>query len=71
MSTIIFISFPGDVNEALDYYSKGVTELEKGVSYSVHAQGTIIIHEAPENKFSGKGVWHFNVHIIYVTRGSK
>lgn len=29
----------GDVNKALDYYSKGVTELERGISYNIHAQG--------------------------------
>ena len=30
---------PGEVPEALDYYSKGVTELEKGVSYRIDAHG--------------------------------
>lgn len=29
----------GDVSMALDYYSKGVAELEKGVSYRIHAKG--------------------------------
>ena len=36
---IILTPFVGDVNAAIDFYSKGVAELEKGVSYHIHAKG--------------------------------
>ena len=35
----ILSSLVGDKNAAIDYYSKGVTELERGISYRVHAKG--------------------------------
>ena len=35
------VSCAGDKNAAIDYYSKGVTELEKGIGYDIHAKGTL------------------------------
>lgn len=42
----------GDKNAAIDYYSKGVAELEKGISYQVHAQGAGI-NTTIVDKFQG------------------
>ncbi len=36
-------SHSGEKAEALDWYSKGVAELEKGVTLEIHVEGTICI----------------------------
>ena len=33
---------PGDKAEALDMYSRGVTELEKGINMDITAKGTLL-----------------------------
>ncbi len=38
-----FLLLTGDKSAAIDYYSKGVTELEKGISYTIHGKGYIIL----------------------------
>ena len=39
-STTGFVA--GDKSAAIDYYSKGVSELEKGIAYKIHAQGLFL-----------------------------